>query len=90
MWKVIIDYDANRPIEEQDAVDARLDGLADAAGEVVESGSGSGFGRRDLDYAFETEAEADRLAQSVQAAYRDRPTLDLSVRAVSLDETFDA
>ncbi|GAB5550251.1 MAG: hypothetical protein SangKO_100110 [Sandaracinaceae bacterium] len=90
MWKVIVDYDASRPLDEQDAVDTTLDRLADEAGEVVESGAGSGFGRRDLDYAFETEAEAVCLAESVEAAFADRPGLDLTVRAVSLDETFDA
>lgn len=88
MWKVIIDYDASRPLEEQDAVDATLDRLADEAGEVVESGAGSGFGRRDLDYAYETEAEAVRLAEAVEGAFADRPADDLTVRTVLLDGSF--
>ena len=90
MWKVIIDYDAALPLDEQDAVDADLDRLADSAGAVVESGSGSGFGRRDLDYAYETEGEAAALTESIEATFAGRDGLDLTVRAVELGEEWDA
>ena len=90
MWKVIIDYDAACPAEVQGAVDVRLDQLADAAGDVLDSGSGSGFGRRDLDYAFGSEAEAQRLLDAVESAFSERSDLDLSVCAARLDEAMDA
>ena len=90
MWKVIVDYDASLAIDEQDTVDTMFDKLAEDAGEVLESGSGSGFGRRDLDYAFRSEAEAARLARSIEAAFRERVDLDLMVRAIDLNETLDS
>lgn len=89
-WKVIVDYDAALPLNEQDAIDSELDRLADASGEIIESGSGSGFGRRDLDYAYETEPEATALTEAVEATFAKRDDLDLTVRAVELDEEWDS
>jgi hypothetical protein len=88
-WKVIVDYDGALPPDEQLAVDQELDRLADASGSVVDSGSGAGFGRRDLDYAFETESEADAFADAVRAAFDARPELDLTVRSVEIEEDMD-
>lgn len=89
-WKVIVDYDAALPLDEQDAIDSELDRLANASGEITESGSGSGFGRRDLDYAYESEDEATALTVAIEEAFAKRESLDLTVRAVELDEEWDA
>ena len=79
-WKVIVDYDASRPLEEQDTIDQQIDRLAEAAGEVIDSGAGSGFGRRDLDYAYATEDEATTLATSLRSSISTHHQIDLTVR----------
>ena len=89
LWKVLIDYDASLPLDQHDAIDTELDRLAADSGEVVDSGSGTGFGRRDLDYAYETETEATKLVAAVQAAFASQPELDLTIRAVEVDEAPD-
>ena len=83
-WTVTVDYDGHLPATEQDALDQAIDRLADAAGEVMDSGSGAGFGRRHLDYSFDREDEADRLAISVGSSFKGRVDLDLSVQTVEV------
>jgi len=87
-WKVIVDYDASRPLDEQDAVDQQIDRLAEAAGEVIDSGAGSGFGRRDLDYSYATESEAAALVDAIIASLGSRESLDLTVRKAEIDEAW--
>ena len=86
-WRIIVSYDASLPADQQDAIDAELDRLAEASGEVVDSGSGSGFGRRDLDYAYGTPGEASALASVIEEAFQDRVvTADLEVQIVEPDD----
>lgn len=81
-----MDYDADRSSDELDLVDATIDRLADEVGEVVDSGSGAGFGRRHLDYTFEHEATAGRLVSEVESTFASRSDLDLSVMTVEFDD----
>ena len=81
-WTVTADYDGHLPASEQDALDLAIDRLADQAGEVVDSGSGAGFGRRHLDYTFGREDEAYRLATAVESSFATRDHFDLSVHVL--------
>lgn len=81
-WTVTVDYDGQLPASEQETIDLSIDRLADQAGEVVDSGSGAGFGRRHLDYAFDREDEAHRLATSVESSFATRDQIDLSVHVI--------
>ena len=89
-WKVIIDYDARRSIEEQDRIDQEMDRLAQSSGVIVDGGRGSGFDRRDLDYHYDSEEEAEALVQGVTDAFSNRAGLDLSARYIALEGAFEA
>ena len=88
-WKVIVDYDASRPLDEQDAVDQEIDRLAEAAGEVIDSGAGSGFGRRDLDYSYATESRQRRCRSHQATSLGSAGDLDMTVaREAEIDEAW--
>ncbi len=82
-YKVVVVYPLHSDPSDDEAIDASVDRLAVEAGEVLDSGAGSGFGMRDLDYLYATLEEARRLEGALT---RELPHLQVQVAEVLPDQ----
>lgn len=87
-YKVIVTYPLNEEIAAE--VDRAIDAMAEAAGALLDSGGGAGFGDRTLDYEYATEDEAHALREAIEAQYGDgsaAPFVTVSVAEIEDDAT---
>lgn len=82
-YKVMVVYPLHSNPDDDEAIDVIVDRLALQAGVVLDSGAGSGFGMRDLDYLYATLAEARRLEA---ALIQELPTLQVQIAEVPSDQ----